>query len=444
MYLRLRFCLIATLIVALLGNAHAISVKGVMDGVSYSQKLDLDSSTSFSSCVSLDPVSGMIFKDMSAKGKGQNTIVESVSTNKNTVENEISGSGDLSTSSSSFGGDAGVLVSQAATFKGDKGLIGIRSESQDNEVNIIGELNGKGSLSEDIGAFSGDSAYVGGTISSVGVNLLDKDLSQELASNEMMISVDGIFVTDDAALGQFKLQATNSKGGPGASKPPSPTTTVDFQQEWLSSDGLHPETTSNGGYSDSYSLIGWEINSPLQLYLRNDVNLAGKGLVPEETGKAIVTAAETWDSHTTSAELFSDNIVISSSVSADKRDQLSVHAFKPITGAAIAYARTRTDGSGNVVESDVCYNTRYAWSTDWDLSNEKNTLGQYLRADVQSIALHELGHAVGLGDLYLLPENDNGHGYSDWNQAMNSYDGPQHNLGEGDLAGLHAIYSLPT
>jgi hypothetical protein len=166
------------------------------------------------------------------------------------------------------------------------------------------------------------------------------------------------------------------------------------------------------------------------------------------TGKAIATAAETWD-RSTSKELFGNNVIISTDAQADTGDGYSVHAFIPISGNALAYARTWTSG-GIVVDSDVCYNkngitqsdgsiTDLKWLTTWNnnwVSSVKNSKGKYPASyimDVQSIALHELGHTVGMGDLYLS-------GSTDWYQAMNSYNGPQRYLGNGDIAGLRMKY----
>ncbi len=88
-----------------------------------------------------------------------------------------------------------------------------------------------------------------------------------------------------------------------------------------------------------------------------------------------------------------------------------------------------------LVDSDVIYNTRYTFDTV-DTVYNYNTNPKKI-ADLQSIALHELGHNVGLGDIYDDPSLN-------WDDAeiMNFYvwGDPQWNLGPGDLAGLKAIY----
>ena len=66
---------------------------------------------------------------------------------------------------------------------------------------------------------------------------------------------------------------------------------------------------------------------------------------------------------------------------------------------------------------------------------------------MQSVATHELGHTIGLGDIYsstyggTLPPSDPR--TQDYEQVMNLYDGPQRTLGKGDLAGAQELYGVP-
>ncbi len=428
MHPRMYFSLVALMIIAFVGNASAITITGNANGITATGNYQLDGSTALASTILLNPSLDTVYRDTSIKGEGYNELKESVSTKKNTVENTAASSGSMSLSSTSVGGKFGVSTSHAANLEGDSGQISIISSSPNNKYIVDGIFDGEGSLSENIEAFSGENAYVGGTIESAGVNILDEDLSQQLASTEGIMSLEGLYVTRDDAIGKINFQVSNLKGKP-APQPPSPPVTID--SAWLASDGAHPEITSNGGYADSYAPTVWKIGDPVQLYLRSDSNLAGEGLTANQAGQAIITAAETWDFYTTK-DLFQNNIIISSSVSADRGDGKSVHAFKPISGGAIAYARTYRDSSNIVRESDVCYNTRLGWTTTWGST--------YPEVDLQSIALHELGHTAGLGDLYLLDKSSRA--YNDWQQIMNSYDGPQHNLGDGDISYLQQKYGL--
>ena len=56
------------------------------------------------------------------------------------------------------------------------------------------------------------------------------------------------------------------------------------------------------------------------------------------------------------------------------------------------------------------------------------------------MATHELGHSIGMGDLYTLPDGDPRK--SDYAQVMNSYDAPQRTLGNGDRTGAQTLYGV--
>ncbi len=60
-----------------------------------------------------------------------------------------------------------------------------------------------------------------------------------------------------------------------------------------------------------------------------------------------------------------------------------------MTRVCLAYIRLNWSSCGSAVDSDIVFNSKYEWST-----SGKNGV------DVQSIALHEMGHTIGLADLY--------------------------------------------
>ncbi|MDM7912557.1 MAG: matrixin family metalloprotease [Methanotrichaceae archaeon] len=96
---------------------------------------------------------------------------------------------------------------------------------------------------------------------------------------------------------------------------------------------------------------------------------------------------------------------------------------------ALAYSRTwyslNKQGTPyySALESDLSFNTKYGWSY-----SGKNY-------DIESVALHELGHTIGLGDLYGKPQ------YSgDTRQVMHYYTGIKRTLGSGDKNGAWVLY----
>jgi len=214
----------------------------------------------------------------------------------------------------------------------------------------------------------------------------------------------------------------------------------------------HVATQELGGSSSSYAFTEpkwrWNTRDPkIQLYLRTDDQLTGEGLTADQAQAAITAAANTWED-AVGQKLFAYGTVVipSGTVSADDPyDEVNVHAWKKLTKApgALAYSRTRyntpiVDGYYSVMESDVSYNTDVDWSTSAD-DGTLRAAGQPF--DVQTVALHELGHTIGLGDLYTLPASDPR--YSDWSQIMNSYNDVQRTLGSGDTAGVQKMYGMP-
>lgn len=447
---KLCFSLIIIIIPSLLGTATAFSLgfgTGGSEGESqFSGNYNLDASSELSISTSL--ASGSLFKETKAKGSGFNSLDEYVFTKDNSVQNTIVGLGSLSMSSLSYGSGQGVAVYQDSGLTGDIGFIGTKSISAMNQFMIAGGFYGKGDLTQHIHSSSGDISSVDGTVSSAGVDLLNDQISQALSSGDKGMSIDGIS-NSDGEIGKFSLVAVNQAGKGSPPTPPTGTAVSNNPLTHTSDPAVAGEIMDSTdpkyvGSSSSYTFKGWKINSPLQLYLRQDSYLAGESLNPEATGKAIATAAATWES-STSKDLFSGtssknpdvNVIVSANVAADKHDGYSVHAFSPISGSGVAYARTWTSKKV-VVESDVVYSTRYNWASDWTQSNLKDTRGRYISLDVQSVALHELGHAVGLGDLYTLRSSDPR--YKDWCQIMNLYNGPQRYLGAGDKTGLQLLY----
>ncbi|MDM7911619.1 MAG: hypothetical protein QUS09_00820, partial [Methanotrichaceae archaeon] len=193
----------------------------------------------------------------------------------------------------------------------------------------------------------------------------------------------------------------------------------------------------------------WDNNPNIQFYLRSDKNLAYEKLTAEQATKAISAAAETWDA-VTSQELFKDSIIVSSTVAVDRYDGKNVHAWKSISSGALAYSRTYSytnqyvtgaDGKSyrKAIESDICYNTRYAWTVDITNSALYPTTNTFY---LQTVATHEMGHTIGLGDTYLhdLYQYDLAQIMGYYNDA-NDLDGDGTvDLGDGDINGTKTLY----
>lgn len=434
--------LAAIAILIILGTAAAVSLDARTVGSAgesqFSGSYKLDGSTDLSISANLD--SGSLFKDMKAKGLGLNSLDESVFTKENKVQNTVISSGSMSASSSSFGSKDGVAVNHNANLAGDVGFIGTKSISPMNEMIVACVFDGTGDLNEQASSYSSNVASIGGTVSSAGVELLNDEIAKVVSSGEMDMVVKGLSKSDGGVTGQFGLAAVNRAKGASSPIRPTGTSVASYPLASTNNPDNPGEIMTDQAYRGSSSSWTYlvpdqllKINSPIQLYLRADNYLAGEKLDAKLTGRSIATAAATWDSSTNS-NLFTGNVIVSSNAAADKGDGYFVHAFRPINGNALAYARTWTySGTTIIADSDVCYNTRNQWTLNWDKAKQGALI------DVQSIALHELGHGLGLGDLYWVDGSGVVH-QTDKYQAMDAYDGPQRYLGAGDIAGLQKIY----
>ena len=125
-------------------------------------------------------------------------------------------------------------------------------------------------------------------------------------------------------------------------------------------------------------------------------------------------------------------VTISSAVNADVYDGKNVVAWKGFgsnMNSALAYSRTwynfnKVGGYNSAIESDLSFNTAYGWSTT-GIDGTLNYRGSPI--DVESVALHELGHSIGLGDLYGKSQFA-----TDTRQVMHYYDRIKRTLRNGE------------
>lgn len=176
-----------------------------------------------------------------------------------------------------------------------------------------------------------------------------------------------------------------------------------------------------------YKLLGVKWNTMPVGYVINPSN--PNNLSEQFVADAIVTAAETWDT-ATSKELFNNGYTI------DYTAQYGIQNFKN----AVAFGDYPDDNviaittvwftrvGKQIVEFDMLFNTRFVWG---DATINPAVM------DLQNIAAHELGHGVGLADVYstvCFPVTM--YGYSIEGETV------KRTLEQPDVAGLQKLYGI--
>ncbi len=138
-------------------------------------------------------------------------------------------------------------------------------------------------------------------------------------------------------------------------------------------------------------------------------------------------SAETWDA-ATSKELFSNTYTVSTSGVFGAYDGKNTLLFGNNEANVNVIAVTSiwyTTISRRILDFDISFENEFTWG-DATLDSSK--------MDVQNIATHELGHGIGLNDLYNSCTLETMYGYSAYGETI------KRTLNPGDIAGLNAIY----
>ncbi|MDD2754105.1 MAG: matrixin family metalloprotease [Methanothrix sp.] len=440
-----------------------------------------------------------IYQDRQLYGDDDNTLVHYVEGNGYNSKNVIESSGPLRVSTSSAAGSQSASISQTVMGTGNifaelQGTQGsdfvdqktnmidgslslsqslaagsLLSASQGTEMSGISCYLESSSLSSsnamlingffykvedikaDLTAASQGKAWTMGEISAYGDNCLDEDTLGSLGSKSMGLSFDSSYVKDgeDAKTapifkGAVQTNAVNmdrdvfdstTKTGQAQSSTELESQTYGGQVGnfwgWLPLGNIYDGTTA----------CRWnQANPTIQLYLLTDANYYAEGLNTNSVCTAIQTAANIWDA-ATYQKLFASTVIASSSVSRDVQDWKSVHSWEyigPNSNGVFSPGHSHTwyttssqkDGFFQIIESDVDYNTYYSWNTNGNSDG--------INYDVETIAVHELGHTLGLADLY---NKKNAPLYKAQDQQIMNY---QYNhplwLGNGDRQAIWNMY----
>jgi hypothetical protein len=459
---------------------------------SSSQSYDLDTSTRLKQDISL--ASGKISSDLQAEGRGKNRLMQSLSGSSYALTGDVNSRGMLSISASSFasgqaasisqdvvgagclslnmqsmqdgataGQEAGVaygvlsssqslyagkgqgaFARQNTEIKGQGGKVVSGALGEENVMLAEGGFSGLGSLRANLASVASERATSRGSAAIDDVLVLDSDSFDAVTSGceNSMMGMSGLrMVGDGSDIGSFDVSVLNFDlaGTKKAAKASKTTKSA---------------AAATGGSYSSYKLTGyrWNVLDPqIQLYL-NPTDTP-TGITSTSSKNAISAAANTWDD-AVAGNIFADKttvIVDTKKVVDDpfsktpKKDGYNVHGWKKFGNSFIALNRWWTDGSKvgdyySIIESDTWYNLDYKWTTSLTTAEKTGKL------DLQSVALHELGHCIGMGDIYSttyggnLPPSDER--TKDFEQTMNLYNGPQRTLGKGDITGAQILYGV--
>jgi hypothetical protein len=297
--------------------------------------------------------------------------------------------------------------------------------SQQNEMVATGSFLGEGLLSADLGAVAAETAATSGQASMDGVTYLRDATMQEISSESLGMRMMGLRETGNG-IGTFEMNVFNREAGDNYA--------------------YNQAADTAGGSTSSYDLTGyrWNQNNPqIQLYL-NPTDMPRSPTMTDDLARdAIAAAANTWDNAVAQNLFIDTNTVIVdynkavNNPSATTMDGYNVNGWWDFSGTNTLGLSSWwynpdsvVGGYKSILESDIWYAKDKSWSTT----------GTGSAIDFQTVATHELGHSIGMGDLYTLPNGDPRK--SDYAQIMNSYDAPQWTLGNGDRTGAQKLYGV--
>ncbi len=213
-------------------------------------------------------------------------------------------------------------------------------------------------------------------------------------------------------------------------KAPENSPVIDDNWELERVDFIHyvkPPNSGSGGTKGEtcYKLMGVKWKSLPVNYVINPSN--SQSLSEGFVTSAISTSAETWDA-ATSTELFNNAYSVNYSAQYGVQNYQNAIDFSdyPDDNVIAVTSVWYTPVGRRMVEFDMRFNTRFTWG---DATADNSTM------DLLNIATHELGHSVGLDDIYSLSCSAvTMYGYSAYGETS------KRTLEQPDITGLQRMY----
>ena len=350
--------------------------------------------------------------------RARTRLTRRISGTGSSITNTITSDGSFRSTSSDFASGAGAISSSQTSLAGSSGSIGTTSTGKENQMAVAGGFSGQGNMDVSLSSLAAQEALTTGTASAVGTPIFSDELVQGIRGQDLTVSVQGLYLAGEQGLGEFGMVTRNANGG-AARK-------------------------SQKSTEPTYKLAGWKwpnVNTDPNIPILLPTDALPTGFSSDSVYGQISSAQGTWDSSSGKA-LFSPLVTTTGGTLNNQMDGKNVHLWtNGLSGSTIAmtttwYTRAKTipgaDGKlySQAVESDCRYNN----NLNWRIETVEGAGSGISIFDIRTIALHELGHTLGLADLYSDSNKDQiEYGYNDGTAKWTLNP-------TGDVIGLQKLY----